>query len=314
MHGEVLILDDDPAMLSILEGVLSTAGYRCHVAGGPEQALSLMAKEAAVKVVISDIYMPGMTGLQFVDRLLTQRVSQPMPRVLLLTAQPSVQVTIEALRLGVCDFLIKPVRPPELLEAVKRAMAREDAERVERVSPAPEVEHLIRQAQELTERLRQLAVAADTAPHASLVPAREGIRTSTGSAAVSVSALDTIELLRRLRGRYEEHKLDDVAWDLLLELVRAERQQQRISVSGLMVPTSNVSSTTLLRRINELTTRGYVSRIPDPDDARRDFVSLTPKAREVVTDYLEEANQCLGNLGLPGLPFAPTAPAGQGSS
>src|SRR5690606_32458975 len=81
-------------------------------------------------------------------------------------------------------------------------------------------------------------------------------------------------------------KLDDVAWDLLLELLRAERLRQRLSVSGLTISISGVSATTSLRRMNELAAREYIERIPDPADARRDFVALTPKSQALLADYL----------------------------
>jgi DNA-binding MarR family transcriptional regulator len=89
--------------------------------------------------------------------------------------------------------------------------------------------------------------------------------------AALLSVLDTIEQLRRLRTLYAHHSLDDVEWDLLFELLRAERLQQRMSVSALTIVTSGVSTTTSLRRINQLVARGYIERNPDASDARRDF-------------------------------------------
>jgi len=114
--------------------------------------------------------------------------------------------------------------------------------------------------------------------------------------AAMLSILDTIEQLRRLRSCYEHHNLDDVAWDLLLGLLRAERMQQMLSVSGLAISISGVSATTSLRRMNELAARGYIERIPDPGDARRDFAMLTPKSRELLSNYLAQANTCLSAL------------------
>lgn len=108
-----------------------------------------------------------------------------------------------------------------------------------------------------------------------------------------VSALDTIGRLRRVRNRYDDHNLDDVSWELLLELLRAEHSQQRLSVSALTISIPGVSATTSLRRIGELTTGGYVDRTPDASDGRRDFVSLTMKARRLLADYLASIDSCL---------------------
>ena len=98
-----------------------------------------------------------------------------------------------------------------------------------------------------------------------------------------------------MRDQYAHHSLDQVDWDLLHELLRAERLQQRMSVSALTIVTSGVSTTTSLRRINQLVARGYIVRIPDANDARRDFVSLTAKSNDLLTDYLTRANAHLRN-------------------
>jgi DNA-binding MarR family transcriptional regulator len=111
-----------------------------------------------------------------------------------------------------------------------------------------------------------------------------------------VCVLDAIDGLRKLRHNYDDHKLDDVAWDLLLELLRAHQSRQRLSVSALTISIANVSSATSLRRIGELSARGYIERVPDATDGRRDFVRLTPKALALLTDYLEHADSCLVDL------------------
>jgi DNA-binding MarR family transcriptional regulator len=173
----------------------------------------------------------------------------------------------------------------------------------------------VRQAEELAGRLRNLADARDLQPVDTPVPA-PAARQASGEKAIGhpgdrepavdrqaaedpaalLSVLDTIEQLRRLRHLYAHHSLDDVEWDLLFELLRAERLQQRMSVSALTIVTSGVSTTTSLRRINHLVARGYIERNPDASDARRDFVSLTSKSNDLLTDYLVRANAHLRDL------------------
>jgi DNA-binding MarR family transcriptional regulator len=111
-----------------------------------------------------------------------------------------------------------------------------------------------------------------------------------------VSVLDAIDQLSRLRGRYGEHKLDDVAWELLLELLRAERSEQRLSVSALTISVPGVSATTSLRRIGELQARGYVERTPDATDRRREVVARTPSARSLLADDLARVDTCLADI------------------
>jgi len=290
--AEVLLLDDDPAMLVFLEGILSHAGYVCHAQTDPQAALSQVASRQEIGLVLSDVYMPGLTGLQFINRLHGLRLGWPAPPVLLLTAQPSIESAIDALRLGAEDFLLKPVRPAELLEAVANALSRSRG-----TTRSPQIDQLVQQAEELAGRLRSLADARDLVPVDTPAPAPTAVdRQAVEEPAALLAVLDTIEQLRRLRDLYAHHSLDDVEWDLLLELLRAERLQQRISVSALMIVASGASTTTSLRRINQLVARGYIVRIPDASDARRDFVSLTSKSNDLLTDYLARANSYLRDL------------------
>ena len=312
--AEVLLLDDDPAMLVFLEGILSHAGYTCHIQTDPQAALSQVASCEEIGLVLSDVYMPGLTGLQFINRLHGLRLGRPVPPVLLLTAQPSVESAIDALRLGAEDFLLKPVRPAELIEAVAQALSRSRTDRAVGATRPPQLDQLVRQAEELAGRLRNLADARDLepveppapAPAARQVDGEKAIgpadrdpavdRQALEEPAALLSVLDTIEQLRRLRDLYAHHSLDDVEWDLLLELLRAERLQQRMSVSGLTNIIRGTSTTTSLRRISQLVARGYIVRIPDASDARRDFASLTSKSNDLLTDYLARANAHLRDL------------------
>lgn len=329
----VLLLDDDRTMLHILEGILSGAGYDCCTVNDADEALRLVGARPDVALVLSDIVMPKMNGLEFVQRMNAMKLDRPAPRVLLLTAQPSLEMAVDALRLGVNDFLVKPIRPPELIEAVRCGLAQAHLDRAVGAGRPPEIERLLREAEAFASRLRSLAYAADmpsavhAEPQAGASPdlqagAREDLHAGAneepqagareerghGAAGAGIPArhdlgiaarpavLDIIEELRHLRGHYVQHKLDDIAWDLLLELLRAERLSRRLSVSGLTISITGVSVTTSLRRVNELVARGYLSRVADPADARRDFVSLTPKANELLEDYLVRANACLDDL------------------
>jgi len=313
--AEVLLLDDDPAMLVFLESILSDAGYICHIQTDPQAALSQVASRQEIGLVLSDVYMPGLTGLQFINRLYGLQLGRTAPPVLLLTAQPSVESAIDALRLGAEDFLLKPVRPAELIEAVANALSRSRTDRTVGTTRSPQIDQLVRQAEELAGRLRNLADARDLAPVDTPAPApaarqvngekaighpadREPAvdRQAVEEPAALLAVLNTIEQLRRLRNLYAHHSLDDVEWDLLLELLRAERLQQRMSVSALTIVISGASTTTSLRRINQLVVRGYIVRIPDASDARRDFVSLTSKSNDLLTDYLARANAHLRDL------------------
>ena len=299
MTEEVLLLDDDLTTLTFLDGVLSGAGFKCSSSGDPQQALATVAAREEIAVVVSDLYMPHMSGLEFAEALSALTLNRPAPRVLFLTARPSLETAVGALRTGAYDFLVKPVRPAEIIETVSRALERA---RQDRRAYIPNVVQLIRQAEELTGELRRLAepAARNTAAGGrSPDPARDSFQTSAplpSGQRTKVSVLDTIEQLRRVRNRYNSHRLDEVAWELLLELLRAEQSNQKLSVSALTISIPGVSTTTSLRRIGELAMGGYVDRTPDARDGRRDFVTLSAKARSLLTDYLANVDSCLADL------------------
>ena len=301
MTEEVLLLDDDLTTLTFLEGVLTGAGFTCSSSGDPQQALATIAAREEIAVVVSDLYMPHMSGLQFADALSALELNRPAPRVLLLTARPSLESAVGALRSGALDFLVKPIRPAEIIETVSRALERARQDRRSYKMTVPDVVQLIRHAEELTGELRKLADPSVRSP-AGGARQNELLRETFQNTAppsgqrTKVSVLDTIEQLRRVRIRYNDHKLDEVAWELLLELLRAEQSGQRLSVSALTISIPGVSATTSLRRIGELATGGYVDRTPDARDGRRDFVTLTAKARSLLTDYLAIVDSCFNDL------------------
>jgi CheY-like chemotaxis protein/DNA-binding MarR family transcriptional regulator len=266
MKEVILLLDDDLTTLTVLERSLGGAGFNCVSSSDPKQALAIVTTKSEIAVVVTDLYMPHMSGLQFAKALSETPLGRPTPRILLLTAQPSLESAIGALRGGACDFLVKPVSTAELVAAVTKALERARQDRLIHRGRAPDIAH-------------------------------EGIQSdleATGRRKVPV--LDTIEKLRSLRSRYDEHKLDDVAWELLLELLRTEQGDHKLSVSALTISIPGVSATTSLRRIGELTARGYVDRVPDARDGRRDFVSLTLKAHDLLKDYLADVDRYLTDI------------------
>ena len=261
MSDVVLLLDDDEATLNFLEGVLHGAGISCLTTNDPQQALALVQKRPDITLILSDICMPTMNGIRFADRLNSLPLQWRVPSVLFLTGHPTLERAVDALRLGAYDFLRKPVRPMELIEVVKRGLERAERRRTAPAGPTPDIEKLKAHA------IEQRGDAA---------------RGPRGH----VSVLDTIEGLHKLRLRYADHKLDELAWDLLLELLRAAQEDHRLSVSALAITFPETPTTTSLRRIGELTAGGYIEREPDAHDRRRDFLALTPKARALLEDYL----------------------------
>jgi DNA-binding response OmpR family regulator len=284
----ILAIDDDPPTLELVSSVLTTNGFSCLTASSGEQALSLIAAHPDILLAISDINMPHMDGIALLGRINAQTAPGQAPRVIFLTAHARVDYAVAALRLGAIDFLTKPVRPQNLLGVVRNAW--DAALRARAASALPEeVATLARKAQELAAIVQRRA-----APRAYDSGLSLAAGTSQGEKAASAAevALLGMDRLRRLRREFPPlGELDDVAWDLVRELVRAERTSQRLSVSALSMAAEQVSSSTAVRRIQDLARAGVLIRTPDPADARRDFVNLAPEMRATLDRYLEQVAQ-----------------------
>ena len=114
----VLLVDDEEEFVSALSERLMLRGIEVEIALDGEEALARM-KEKPPDVVILDVMMPGLSGLEALKMI---RGSHPQTQVILLTGQGSTKEGIEGMRLGAFDYLIKPVDIEEMLERMKEAV------------------------------------------------------------------------------------------------------------------------------------------------------------------------------------------------
>jgi hypothetical protein len=205
--------------------------------------------------------------------------------VLFLTAHPQLDYAVAALRLGAIDFLSKPVRARELLDVVRTAVERVRSERQAMELPA-QAARLARQAEALAEALKSLRTLAPAAADAPAEDVGDSPAAPRRLMDLAVLGLDHLRRPRRTVAPLGE--IDDVGWDLLLQLLRAEHEHERLSVSALSISVEHASPTTALRRIQELVKAGHVERHPDPFDARRDFVALSVGSRAALEKYLQQ--------------------------
>lgn len=274
--SRVLVIDNDSSMVLWVRSVLQSGGYECFPAHSGEEALAVLRTTPGIVVAISDIHMPGMDGITLLRSIGSLQRASSVPRFIFLTAYPEVEFAVAALRLGALDFLVKPVRPQDLLSAVQTAVERVDRNQI--------AMQLTDQAAMLAQQAEALAAALNAWKH---TPPEQIARKN--EAPRSDLAMLGLDHLRRPRQAVEPlGELDDVAWDLLRELLRAEKAGQRISVSALSISVQHISPTTALRRIRELVKAGHIVRNPDPMDARRDFVTLEPESRAALEQYLEQ--------------------------
>src|SRR5262245_8995260 len=123
-RGRVLVVDDEPTLLDVLVAMLTEAGWQVDAAPDGRQALGLVDANQ-YEVVLSDIDMPGIDGVQLLREIRGRDLDVP---VLLITGHPRVDTAVEALEHGALRYLQKPVRERDLLTAV------EDAARLHRMA------------------------------------------------------------------------------------------------------------------------------------------------------------------------------------
>ena len=119
---EILVVDDEPLIREIIIRKLSEFGYIATPVENAFEALNKM-REKSYPLVLSDIMMPGMDGIELLKRL---RSLYPDTAVVMITAVSNVNIAIEALREGAYDYLIKPFNFEEVVLSVKNAFERRD--------------------------------------------------------------------------------------------------------------------------------------------------------------------------------------------
>lgn len=113
---DILIVEDDPSLSEALTDTLEMAGYRAIAASDGAEALAKLA-EAPVRLVISDVQMPKVNGMNLLERI---KADYPEVPVLLMTAYGTIENAVQAMRTGACDYLVKPFAAEALVEHVSR--------------------------------------------------------------------------------------------------------------------------------------------------------------------------------------------------
>ncbi len=109
MGDRILVVDDESGAREGLRRLLEAWGYEAETAASADEALARLERVAPT-AVITDLVMPGMDGLEFVRRL---QAEHPVP-VIVFSGQGTIEVAVEAIKLGAQDFLEKPVEPAKL--------------------------------------------------------------------------------------------------------------------------------------------------------------------------------------------------------
>jgi DNA-binding NtrC family response regulator len=119
MSERILVIDDEPDMLMLLRMIIEdNTSYEVETTNNPAEGLKMLTEEA-YDLVISDLKMPGMDGLELFDELRKMRPDIP---VIIITAYGSPEAADEALKKGISDFITKPFRKDTILFTMKRVL------------------------------------------------------------------------------------------------------------------------------------------------------------------------------------------------
>jgi DNA-binding response OmpR family regulator len=118
--ASILVVDDEPIERQTLTDILRLEGFHVAALANGEAAVDHV-RHHQIDLIVLDLRMPGMSGLEVVK--VVNRVA-PDVEIVLLTAHGSMESAVEALRHRVHDYLLKPASPNQILESVKRGLAR----------------------------------------------------------------------------------------------------------------------------------------------------------------------------------------------
>jgi DNA-binding NtrC family response regulator len=119
-----LVVDDEPDFLETLVNRLKKRNIDATGARSGEEAIERM-KEKAFDIVILDVKMPG--GMDGIETLREMKKMQPLAEVILLTGHAAVETSVEGMKLGAFDYLLKPIKIEELMSKMAQAFEKKNA-------------------------------------------------------------------------------------------------------------------------------------------------------------------------------------------
>jgi len=119
MPEKILIVDDEPDMLKLLSMIIrEKTPYETATTNNPLEALE-MAKQGGIDLVITDLKMPGLDGMDLLDAI--KRTNEDMP-VIVITAYGTVESALETMRKGGFDYITKPFKKEQILYTIDKAL------------------------------------------------------------------------------------------------------------------------------------------------------------------------------------------------
>ncbi len=263
----ILVVDDDRATAEEVVEAAHLLGYQCGYALDAASALRTIAEDETIGIVVTDVQMPGMTGLSLLDELSSRFASQRPLVTLVITGFGSIDVAVAAMRNEAADFLTKPVSRDDLAAALRRAMRK-----------------WLRLCGERS--LAALSASLRAPPGDLGQPAPPSTPLAPVDDAELLKITRKLVRMREQRGQFLNLALfSDPMWDILLDLTSARLEQKTVPVSSVC-QAAGVPMSTALRQIRSLVDMGLIRRWSDPLDRRRDLLAINDEAMDAMRQYL----------------------------
>ncbi|MEN5249925.1 response regulator [Brucella pseudintermedia] len=295
LKSPILLIDDEEALLDVLSTALHNAGYDCLCASDAYGALKMLDRTPEIDVVVSDIRMPRMDGIELVRTVRERYADRTWLQIIFITGHATLDASVEALRLAASDFLHKPVQGAEFLASIAGAARKAQTLRKEinwKRDGHENLSRLIKEVQQLGELLNPPSSSLEVKSVLSSAPA---LRRDPNSEP-SNERLKELLRIRDIRAQFFPGKLFiDPAWHIMLELMENYLAGTTITAFSLFV-VSGVPTATASRRLDDMENAGLIQRTIDPLDGRRQIVSLTESAIDLMYSYLTALDQQLNAL------------------
>jgi CheY-like chemotaxis protein len=284
----MLVCDEKSGHGAQWAAILAHRGYRIVHAHGADDAIARFQRDTSIAVVLADLDRDGGDGIALIEALRAQDGGRAV-EYLVAAGSNAPDAAVRAVRLRVLDLLIKPVGDEDLATAVSDAynvarmkrFQREEARSLE----ASLADLKMRTHAALSQLIAQAQGAYNIAPATLPGPA----------AAPEDSELQAFIAEESERARLREKTFGALArshsvWTLLLALWDSQHAGTELTVKSAAYA-AGLPLSSALRKINEMSADGLVTKRGDPEDARRSFVSLTAQGRSYFARFFHEWNE-----------------------
>lgn len=271
-QGRVLIVGNDAPGLERQGQLLGSLGYAPVISHDVLNALRQIASDSSIGIVMVDLRMAELDGLFLLNEI-SERFMALRPIVTIAVGETDADLTIDVMRSGASDLLIKPLAAQAMSQSLRRATAR--------------LSRLAQQFQFASFGGGAVEGSANSARQLPAVPSEPSFADLHRLGAKIIKS-------RHSRSEYLSEKLlNEANWGILLDLVVAGLKGEKVATSSACAA-AQVPLSTALRHVNQLIQEGWVRRVNDPGDKRRTFLELHPRYFDVMVAYLRAAWHVFG--------------------